>query len=395
MKPHFIGGVFSLIILFWLFGQPSSHVEKYSKEEINSATTTATATTLMTEEASSTMIQVSEEKKVTHIIAPKELKAVYMSSWVASTPSTRNRLVTVIDETELNAVVIDVKDNTGIITWAGRMKQADLVSFIEELHAKNIYVIGRIASFQDPRYALLHKDHAVQRKDGSIWKSRKGEAWVDTGSRQMWKNIALTGIEAYALGFDEINLDYIRFSTEGTKDGLVFPQSGARAVSDRVGVVNDFYEYITEEFHKKGIPVSGDVFGIITTSSADIPVLGQDLHKALQYFDYVAPMVYPSHYAPGTFGYTNPSANPGAVIREAMKGAITIADEVASSAGQATSTVRDKLRPWYQDFDMGAVYTAELVRAQIDEGRKLGIISWMLWDPSNKYTRAALKVDDR
>ena len=121
----------------------------------------------------------------------------------------------------------------------------------------------------------------------------------------------------------------------------------------------------------------------------------RDLHKALQYFDYVAPMVYPSHYAPGTFGFTNPAANPGAVIREAMKGAIVIADEVASSTGQATSTVRGKLRPWYQDFDMGATYTVEMVRAQIDEGERLGITSWMLWDPSNKYTKSALKIEAR
>lgn len=384
MKHYFIGGVFSLIVLFWAFGSSSS-IEVYSeKKEDTPLLTVATST-----EATTTELL---EKKVIHKTTPHELKAIYISSWVASTPSVREKLVAMVDQTELNAVVIDVKDNTGTITWNGRMKEEDLAIFIEELHAKDIYVIGRIAVFQDPRYALLHKDHAVQRKDGSIWKSRKGEAWVDTGSKQMWKNTVLIGLEAHELGFDEINLDYIRFSTEGVRDGLVFPQSGTRAVSDRVGVVSEFYEYVTGEFRERGIPVSGDVFGIITTSTADVPVLGQDLHKALQYFDYVAPMVYPSHYAPGTFGFTNPAANPGAVIREALKGSIAIADEVASSTGQATSTIRNKLRPWYQDFDMGATYTAEMVRAQIEAGEKLGITSWMLWDPSNKYTRAALET---
>lgn len=388
MKQYFIGGVFSLLILFWFFGSTSS-TEVYSSEEEKLVAASTTMSSIAVASSSSLL----EEKKVVHIAPPEEVKAIYMSSWVASTPSARDKLVKMIDETELNAVVIDVKDNTGVITWAGRMKKEDLVSFIEELHAKNIYVIGRIAVFQDPRYALLHKDHAVQRQDGTIWKSKKGEAWVDTGSKQMWRNTVLLGVESYELGFDEINLDYIRFSTEGVKDGLVFPQSGARAVNDRVGVVSDFYEYVTGEYRSRGIPVSGDVFGIITTSTADIPVLGQDLHKALQYFDYVAPMVYPSHYAPGTFGYTNPAAHPGEVIREAMQGAILIADEVASSTGQSTSTVRAKLRPWYQDFDMGAVYTAEMVRAQIREGNNLGVSSWMLWDPSNKYTPSALKVE--
>ncbi len=389
MKQYFIGGVFSLIILFWIFGSTSS-VEVYSGENDSTSTQTVSTST-----AGTSSVVIETEKRVTHVSTPDSVKAIYISSWVASTPSVREKLIAMVDETELNAVVVDVKDNTGTITWEGRMKEEDLREFIEELHNKNVYVIGRVAVFQDPAYASLHRDQAVQRKDGAIWKSRKGEAWVDTGSRQMWEHIVTIGTEAHEMGFDEVNLDYIRFSTEGVKDGLVFPQSGARALSDRVGVVSEFYEYVTGEFHKKGIPVSGDVFGIITTSTTDIPVLGQDLHKALEYFDYVAPMVYPSHYAPGTFGFTNPAANPGAVIREAMSGSLVIADEVASTTGMSTSTIRGKLRPWYQDFDMGATYTAEMVRAQISEGEKLGIRSWMLWDPSNKYTRAALKAEAR
>lgn len=391
MKQYFIGGLFSLIILFWIFGTSSS-VEVYSEGrtvEKDVATSSAQSEAVVTASAPET----SAREAVMHITAPSALKAIYISSWVAGTPSVREKLVRLVEETELNAVVIDVKDNTGAITWEERMKEADLVLLLEELHSKGIYVIGRVAVFQDPAYALAHRDHAVKKQDGSLWKSRKGEYWVDTGSKQMWDNILTISEHAHSLGFDEINLDYIRFSTEGVKDGLVFPQSGARAANDRVGVVSDFYEYITGELHKRGIPVSGDVFGIITTSTADIPVLGQDLHKALQYFDYVAPMVYPSHYAPGTFGFSNPAANPGAVIRESMLGAVRIADEVASSTGQATSSVRGKLRPWYQDFDMGATYTAEMVRAQIEAGENLGISSWMLWDPSNKYTRAALKAE--
>lgn len=388
MKHYFIGGVFSLIILFSIFGTPSS-VEVYSglsEEELVTDKEAETVSAATTSEA-----VLDEAKKVSHLSIPEVLKAVYISSWVAGTPSVRDRILALIDETELNAIVIDVKDNTGVITWEERMKEEDLVKLIEDLHTKNVYVIGRIAVFQDPKYALAHKDHAVQKQDGSLWKSKKGEYWVDTGSKKKWEDTLALSEQAYALGFDEINLDYIRFSTEGVKDNLVFPQSGMRAVNDRVGVVSEFYAYITGELRKRGIPVSGDVFGIITTSSTDIPVLGQDLHKALEYFDYVAPMVYPSHYAPGTFGFSNPAANPGPVIYEAMLGAVRIADEVASSTGQSTSTMRAKLRPWYQDFDMGATYTAEMVRAQIEAGERLGITSWMLWDPSNKYTRGALR----
>jgi hypothetical protein len=137
--------------------------------------------------------------------------------------------------------------------------------------------------------------------------------------------------------------------------------------------------------------VSGDVFGIITTSKEDTAVLGQNFASAIQHFDYIAPMVYPSHYAPGSFGYQNPASHPGPVITEALKGALLIVDTVASSTGQATSTLKGKIRPWYQDFNMGAVYTAELVKAQIEAGNKLGVTSFMMWDPNNRYTISAYK----
>jgi hypothetical protein len=104
-------------------------------------------------------------------------------------------------------------------------------------------------------------------------------------------------------------------------------------------------------------------------------------------------MVYPSHFYAGTDGYQNPAAHPGEIITFSMTAGMKIADEVASSTGQATSTIRAKYRPFYQDFDLGATYTASMVRAQITAGEKLGINSWMLWDPANTYTEAALKKE--
>lgn len=327
---------------------------------------------------------------VTHIKTPRSLKALYMSSWVAGTPVIRKRLVKLIEETELNAIIIDVKDNTGLISWNGRIR--DLDSFIDELHSKNIYIIARVAAFQDPLYVSFHPDQAVRsKKTGGIWKDHKGVPWVDTGSKKMWTYIENVSKDAYARGFDEINLDYIRFPTDGELSDMVFPVSGERAKNDKVGITGDFYRYITDALHKENIPVSGDIFGIVLVTKVDIPVLGQDLHVALQTFDFVAPMVYPSHFQAGTDGFKNPAEHPGEVITFAMNGAVKIADEVASSTMQATSTIRAKLRPWYQDFDMGATYTAEMVRAQITAGEKLGVDSWMLWDPANKYTEGALK----
>lgn len=329
---------------------------------------------------------------VTHIRTPEHVKAVYMSSWVAGTPSIRGRLIKMIDTSELNAVVIDVKDNTGVITWDERVR--DLPELIDELHRKNIYVIARISAFQDPAYVKAHPEQAVRsRATGGIWKDHKGIPWVDTGSTDMWKYVEKISKESYARGFDEINLDYIRFPTDGALSDMVFPISGERAKTDKPGIVGDFYRYITESLRADGIPVSGDLFGIIMVTDVDIKTLGQDLAVALETFDYVAPMVYPSHFYKGTAGYDNPAANPGPIIAYSMGKGVEIADKVASSTGQSTSTVRAKLRPWYQDFDMGADYTAQMVRAQIEAGYKLGVNSWMLWDPGNKYTPSALKSE--
>lgn len=346
------------------------------------------AKSLIISDTSSSTIQYP----VTHIQTPEAVRAVYMSSWVAGTPTVREKIIKLIDTTEINAVVIDVKDNTGLVSWDGRIR--DLDKLLYELHQKNIYVIARIAAFQDPLYVKSHPELAVKNiKTGNVWHDNKGVPWIDTGSKQMWDYLIDISREAYARGFDEINLDYIRFPTDGQLSLMSFPVSGDRAKTDKRGIVRDFYKYITEELHKDSIPVSGDLFGIIMLTKADIPVLGQDMHDALTYFDYVAPMVYPSHFYPMTAGYKNPSAHPREIINYSMKAGLQIADEVASSTLQSTSTIRAKFRPWYQDFDMGATYTKEMVRAQIEAGENLGINSWMLWDPANTYTVGALKTE--
>lgn len=385
-------------IFFWTVYSGYQHVSlvrNFGTEEYVLAEESATSTEKRIEDGKSRQDNqaTTTRRIVTHIKTPEHVKSIYMSSWVAGTPSIRSRLVKLIEDTELNAVVIDVKDNTGLISWDGRVRDMD--EFIDELHSKNIYVIARIAAFQDPLYIKHHPDEAVKsKKTGGIWKDHKGVPWVDTGSKDMWRYIERISKESYARGFDEINLDYIRFPTDGALSDMSFPISGKGGVFvDKPKIVGEFYRYITDSLRKDGIPVSGDLFGIVMVTKVDIAVLGQDMHTALETFDYVAPMIYPSHFYPGTAGYQKPAQHPGEIISYSMKLGIEIADEVASSTGQATSTIRAKYRPWYQDFDMGGVYTAEMVRAQITAGEKLGIKSWMLWDPANKYTPAALKSE--
>ncbi len=394
MKPILVASLLSSLLLFWVTHDGKELVlqgadlgkEVYVKDATTSPTTATSSLTQAT----------TTEPRVTHITTPEHVKAIYMSSWVAGTPSVRSRLVKMIDSTELNAVVIDVKDNTGVLSWNGRID--DLDTFIEELHEKNIYVIARIASFQDPAYVKLHPELAVKNvTTGNVWRDHKGVPWIDTGSQAMWEYLASIGKEAYARGFDELNFDYIRFPTDGDLKSMRFPISGERGLYDKRGIVAGFYKFLHEEFSPLHIPISGDLFGIIATNANETKTLGQDLGDALRYFDYVALMVYPSHFYAGTAGFQNPAAHPREIIEYSTKGAVSIAVDTATSTRTASgtplfasSTLVAKLRPWYQDFDMGATYTKEMVRAQIEAGEKFGVTSWMLWDPANKYTPAAL-----
>ena len=397
MKPFIVSVLVLTLVVYWVVGDSNSMMprgksigtEVYVKD---TSTTTKNVDVVATTTATTTPV-------VTHINTPEHVKAIYMSSWVAGTPSVRKPLIKLIDTTELNAVVIDVKDNTGVISWNGRID--DLQELIEELHDKHIYVIARIASFQDPLYVKQHPELAVKNiKTGGVWHDRKGVPWIDTGSHVMWEYLASIGKEAYARGFDELNFDYIRFPTDGDLQSMRFPISGERGLHDKRGVVQEFYKFLHGQFAPLGIPISGDLFGIIATNANETKTLGQDLHDGLTYFNYVSLMVYPSHFYAGTAGFQNPAAHPREIIEYSTKGAIAIAVETASSTKvasgtpkMASSTFIAKLRPWYQDFDMGATYTKEMVRAQMEAGYKYNVNSWMLWDPTNHYTPAALNAE--
>jgi hypothetical protein len=404
MKPFIVAAIVSSLFLFWIIGKGDTAppqggglgTEVYIKDVKATSTMVASGTVSLLTASNTSTTSTSTLVIVTHISTPEHVKAIYMSSWVAGTPSVRARLITLINETELNAVVIDVKDNTGVLSWDGRIR--DLDALIKELHDKNIYVIARIASFQDPAYVKLHPELAVKNgTTGNVWRDHKGVPWVDTGSKVMWEYLANIGKDSYVRGFDELNFDYIRFPTDGDLKSMRFPVSGERGLNDKKAIVTEFYKFLHDTFSPLHIPISGDLFGIIATNANETKTLGQDLGIALTYFDYVALMVYPSHFYPGTAGYQNPAAHPREIIEYSTLGAVAIAKETASSTRNASgtpmiaaSTLIAKLRPWYQDFDMGATYTKEMVRVQISAGEKFGVHSWMLWDPANKYTPSAL-----
>jgi hypothetical protein len=335
---------------------------------------------------------------VTHLETPESLKALYMTSCVAGTLLWRENLKKLIETTELNAVVIDIKDYTGNVSFeqSGGCFIGDLKEFIGELHDKNIYVIGRIAVFQDSKYTKLHPELAVRKKsDGEVWKDYKGLSFIDVGATPYWDYIVEISKEAYALGFDELNYDYVRYPSDGniqdTSYTWTIDTASTSPLATKAEMLESFFEYLHENIKDTGVKTSVDLFGMTTTAVNDMNI-GQILELALPYFDYVSPMVYPSHYPLTWNGFSNPAEYPYEVIKIAMTKGIEREQILNISNGLATSTP-SKLRPWLQDFHLGATYDAEKVRAQIQATYDVGLTSWMLWNAGNKYTVSALLLE--
>jgi hypothetical protein len=328
-----------------------------------------------------------------------------MTSWIASSKQLRDNLVRIIDETEINAVVIDIKDYSGKIVFpidnpklkafgSEEVRVRDLREFIAELHKKNIYVSGRVAVFQDAYFVKHRPDLAVKTKNGSsVWKDRKGISWIDPGSKEYWDYIILVAKESHKIGFDEINFDYIRFPSDGNMQDISYPFSSTTSKSI---VIKNFFEYLHNKIETdpelNKLKTSADLFGMVTNTYDDMGI-GQVLENALPYFDYIMPMVYPSHYPPNFQGYKEPESQPYEIIKFSMHEAVVRSETLASSTGQNLLEYKNKMRPWLQDFGLRVNYGPVEVRAQIKATNDLGLTSWILWSPSNKYTVSALNKE--
>jgi hypothetical protein len=326
------------------------------------------------------------------------IKTVYATSWSVSKESYIDYLVDIIKKTEINGVVIDIKDWSGYLAYdtnipevekygAESLRIKDIESLIEKLKEEKAYLIARITVFQDPILAQARPELAVKKisEPNSLWLDNFGLAWIDPAVKESWDyNIAIAK-EAYQLGFDEINFDYIRFPSDGNLLDMDFPEwdreSGKRMV------IKDFFQYLRQELD--GIKISADLFGLATISTDDLGI-GQVIEDAFDYFDYVCPMVYPSHYAFGFQEYQNPALYPYEVVN--------ISIEKALKRLMARENTTAKIRPWLQDFSLGANYDAEMVKAQIKatyDALEEDYAGFMLWNPSNFYTQGALleKID--
>ena len=338
---------------------------------------------------------------------PKIIKAIYLTSWSAGNPLKIKYLIDLTKTTEINAVVIDIKDYSGYVAYDIQVPEVEkyqakeiriprINRLIKQLHDEGIYVIARITIFQDPRLEQARPNLAVKsKKTGGSWLDNKKLTWIDPAAEEAWHyNIAIAR-ETADRGFDELNFDYIRFPSDGDLNDMDFSFWDEKI--PKSSVIGDFFKTLRQEL--TGIKISADLFGLATINQDDLGI-GQVIENAYQYFDYVSPMVYPSHYASGFLGYKNPALYPYEVVKYSMEAAFQRLKNYELEIKNSTSTkflnskfyiLNSQLRPWLQDFDMGADYNAEMIRKQIKATNDAAsstpelLNGFMLWNPSNIY----------
>ena len=456
----------------------------FQYQNIFSGKTLPVVASTNTNQASTVVAVVSEPPTPTPVPPPQKLanppeiiKAVYVTGYSAGSKKYLDYLSTLFKNTEINAVVVNIKEDDGRVSYKSGVEDVkkyglyngaikDIDALVRFFHDKNIYVIGRIVVFDDPIYSKIKPDLAIFNKptptptptptaavipaetiienpspvpitspEPTLWKDNKGITWLDPTAKGVWDyNISLAK-DAFYHGFDEINFDYIRFPSDGKTQNMSFHSWDAKTT--KAGVIKSFFEYLRQELAGDPPPpgspasawrgkISVDLFGQTTTNKDDMGI-GQLIENAFENFDYISPMVYPSHYINGFMGFDNPADHPYEIIKYSMATALSREniflkkiEEAINKPDQPTDSSSDlqtailmptptltptptpllsssiilaKFRPWLQDFNMGAVYNIDMVKSEIQATKDaLGenYNGFMLWNPSNIYTQGAI-----
>jgi hypothetical protein len=331
-----------------------------------------------------------------HVPTPDTLRGLYVNRW-AALGSKLKILIDLARKTEVNALVIDVKDDRGFVLYPSDvrlaheigadtadghwMSRAKLRAVLDTLAAHQIYPIARIVVAKDPLLASKKLNLAIKRKsDLQPWLDKNGNPWLDPHHREVWQYAADLAREAYNLGFSEVQFDYVRFPDEKRlQREATYPLANGRV---RAQVIREQLGFIRRAVKPLPMRVTADVFGLTATDTTDMGI-GQKWEMFVDQIDVVLPMVYPSHFARGTYKLRNPNAHPYETIDNALKDALERTRPVTGAA---------KIIPWYQDFTLGPPhYYAEQIRAQKKAGYDNGFPSWILWNPKSNYTIAALE----
>lgn len=327
---------------------------------------------------------------------PVEAKGIFVTGAVAGTEKTMPALTQMVENSSLNAMVIDVKNDAGEVTYkmglplsqetgAETRYVSDMPQLLRQLKEKGIYLIARIVAFKDPILAEQKPEYAVKNADGSVFHDNNGLAWVNPYNEEVWDYLIDLSRQAAEIGFDEIQYDYIRFSTaKGISEADFGAESEGKTKQD---AINGFLTRAYETLAPMGVYVSADVFGTIICNESDGRLIGQDYVEMAKHCDYICPMVYPSHYVDQAYGIAVPDAKPYDLIYAA----VADGESKLNKARKMDASVHiAKQRPWLQAFTATWVkghitYRGKQLQDQVAGAADAGVQEWLLWNASNNY----------
>lgn len=372
---------------------PEQGREEKQAEEVNSTPAEQVISTAKPDN----MIVTDEPEAVESIsnnVQNVKVKGIYVTGPVAGSSKKMNELVKLVETTKLNAMVIDIKNDSGEITYKmdydvantiGSTKNyiKDIKTLVQDLKAKDIYLIARIVTFKDPILAEKIPDYSIKNTDGSIFRDNQGLAWVNPYKREVWKYVLNVASRAADLGFDEIQFDYIRFPTAPNMKNVTY--GAEEKLVSKQDLITQFTQCAANFLRSRGVKVSADVFGGIISSEQDSSIIGQDYARMSESLDSICPMVYPSQFANGCYGVENPDASPYEIVYRAMK----------DSQTKLSKNPNVVVRPWLQDFtatwlDNHVTYDAAKIRTQIEAVYASGYDEWILWNASNNYSAGGI-----
>ncbi|HKL42503.1 MAG TPA: putative glycoside hydrolase [Clostridia bacterium] len=323
-------------------------------------------------------------------------KGIYLTINTTIDPKKLDALIKKANETEINAFVIDVKNDSDNLLFQSEAAKKynpkasyakkDISEIMNKLKENDIYTIARVVAFKSPQYALENPERAITYKGtNTVYKNRNGVAWASAYDRELWDYNIEISKEAARLGFNEIQFDYVRFPALTKSARAKLDMKNTRD-ENRTQAIHNFLKKAREELSKEKVYVAADIFGWATSSISDEGI-GQHWEALTSVVDYTCPMIYPSHYGPGIYGLAVPDAHPYRTVYQSAKDGIERNKNVKNPA---------IIRPWIQDFTARWVkgyinYGPTEVRAQIQALEDLGIEEFILWAPGNNYTWEAIK----
>lgn len=327
---------------------------------------------------------------------PEQIRGLYVNAWSAGSRRRMTALLDLATRTEINSFVIDIKDASGYVSHPTAVPLARAVSATEDVRIPDlahllvrieeagIFPIARIVIVKDPLVATARPELAVQDTAGGVWLDGNGVAWLNPYDRRVWDYHIALAREAAEAGFLEIQWDYVRFPDAPASElGRAHFPGGEGSTKPQA--IRAFLAESRSALADLDVTVTADVFGITTSATRGVGI-GQLWESFIDVVDVALPMIYPSHYSEGSFGFNAPNAHPYEVVRRALEDGLRRSDLVEGAGA---------IRPWLQDFSLGdPPYGAPEVRAQIQAGYDVGVYEWILWNPASRYTEEALLPAD-